>query len=179
MLPIGPLMKEHRLIERMVAVLEKQLRRMDSGESPDEVALEAAVDFFDTYADMMHYGKEEKYLFAALKEKQLSQEHASILDELLEEHDRARNLARRLDDARLKYLRGQDGAAGEAASAAGGLVELYPAHMKKEDDRFFKPSMEYFSDGEKDDMLEKFAEFDRHVIHDKYTRRVEQLEKQD
>ncbi len=170
-------MKEHRLIERMVAVLKYHLQRIEAGEAPDDAVLEATVDFFDTYADLMHYGKEEKYLFAALKEKQLSHEHAAILHELPDEHDRARKLNRDLDDARRRRLEGSHEATGDIESALRGLAELYPAHMEKEDNRFFKPSMEYLSDEEKDDMLEKFNRFDRGVVHEKYTRSVEKLEK--
>ena len=39
------------------------------------------------------------------------------------------------------------------------------------------PVMEYFSQDEQQKMLEKFWEFDRTMIHEKYKKTVEELEK--
>nr|MDO8112603.1 hypothetical protein [Candidatus Sigynarchaeota archaeon] len=57
MLPIAPLMIEHRLIERMIAALKVQLARMKKSSIPDTVFIERAVDFIRTYADQTHHGK--------------------------------------------------------------------------------------------------------------------------
>ena len=57
MMPIGPLMKEHRLIERMIALMEKELGRLNAGEELDPGFIDIAVDFIRTYADRCHHGK--------------------------------------------------------------------------------------------------------------------------
>jgi len=56
------------------------------------------------------------------------------------------------------------------------LIKLYPMHIKKEDTRFFIPIMEYFDDKEQDSILNRFLDFDRTMIHEKYKKIVEQYE---
>jgi len=58
------------------------------------------------------------------------------------------------------------------------LVKFYPIHIEKEDKHFFIPCMDYFNGEEKDAMLKEMREFDRNMIHEKYTRVVEEHEKQ-
>jgi hemerythrin-like domain-containing protein len=56
------------------------------------------------------------------------------------------------------------------------LVEFYPKHIKKEDERFFYPILDYFTKREQDAMLQEFWEFDRKLIHEKYQKVVERFE---
>jgi hemerythrin-like domain-containing protein len=55
MKPFGPLMVEHRLIERMVALMKSRLDILEAGEAVQTRELDefirSAVDFFRTYAD--------------------------------------------------------------------------------------------------------------------------------
>ncbi len=45
MKPIGPLMREHRLIERMISILQEKLFELESGKDIDLSFIETAVDF--------------------------------------------------------------------------------------------------------------------------------------
>ena len=92
MKPIGALMKEHRLIERMVALLGEELRKTSQTNKADPAFINIATDFFRTYADRTHYGKEEDILFRDLAKKNLSPEHIEIMNELTKEHVLARSL---------------------------------------------------------------------------------------
>ena len=56
MKPRGPLMKEHRLIEKMLALANQRVATM-SAESYDPVFIDTVVDFIKTYADRTHHGK--------------------------------------------------------------------------------------------------------------------------
>jgi hemerythrin-like domain-containing protein len=49
-------------------------------------------------------------------------------------------------------------------------------HIEKEDKHFFIPCMIYFTQKEKDQMLEEGWEFDRKMIHEKYQNIVKELE---
>lgn len=169
MMPIGPLMIEHRLIERMIALLREESERLGRGDVFDPVFIRMAVDFFRTYADMCHHGKEEDILFRDLKKKPISAEHKKILDELLEEHARARKLVGRLSSE-------TDASREDAVNCIKEMDELYTCHIEKEDKRFFLPVMVYFSKEEQEKMLEEFFDFDRTVIHKKYSGIVESLE---
>jgi len=168
MLPIGPLMIEHRLIERMIQVMRKDLRRFEKERKADPVFVDMAVDFIRTYADRCHHGKEEDILFRELGKKQLVDEHKRIMDELIEEHRWGRKTVGELVDAKEKYAGGDNDQLTIILDRMSALVDFYPKHIDKEDKRFFLPCMEYFNEQEKDSMLSEGWEFDRRLIHEKY-----------
>jgi len=168
-------MWEHRVIERIVPLLRRQVEIMDEVGEADAAFLEKAADFFRVYADRTHHGKEEDILFRALGAKDMSAEHGRVMKELVEEHVQARATVKRLLDARLGWLRGDRGALRVIKEALLGLSEFYPAHIEKEDRRFFLPVMGYFDEAEQESMLEEFSEFDRGMIHWKYQRLLEEL----
>lgn len=54
--------------------------------------LELSADFVRTYAGRTHHGKEEGILFRGVRWKPLTREHLAIMDELVAEHVRGRDL---------------------------------------------------------------------------------------
>lgn len=175
MIPIGPLMREHRLIERMIRLMEDELRRIREENRADTDFIESAVDFIRTYADRCHHGKEEDILFRDLLTKPLSSEHERIIRELTEEHVYGRKLAGRLVEARERYIGGDGEALKDLETHLNELVQFYPNHIEKEDKHFFYPCMDYFSKEEQNRMLQEFWDFDRTLIHEKYDKMVETL----
>ena len=99
-------MIEHRLIERMIRVIGIELTRIEGGGKVNPEFVDATVDFVRTYADNCHHGKEEKILFRDLERKPLTSELERILNELIEEHRRGREVVRQLVEAKEQYLRG-------------------------------------------------------------------------
>lgn len=176
MMPIGPLMIEHRLIERMVKVIRAELQKISEKNEVHVSFIDTAVDFFRTYADRCHHGKEEDILFRDLAKKSLSHEHKKTMQELIEEHVYARKTVSRLVDAKEKYAQHDNNTLEDIVGIISELVEFYPKHIEKEDKHFFIPVMNYFSKQEKDDMLQEFWEFDKKLIHEKYKAVVEKLE---
>ncbi len=177
MMPVGPLMIEHRLIERMVKLMARELPRMEGKKGANIGFLSEAIDFIRTYADRCHHGKEEDILFRDLAAKLLSAEHKKVMNELVEEHISARKIVSRLADAKERYARTQKDGFQEIITCLTELVEFYPAHIEKEDKRFFLPVMNYFTREEKDEMLQEFWVFDKNLIHEKYKKMVEGYEK--
>lgn len=174
--PAGPLMAEHRVIERMLAVLETQLRIMAETRTVDPAVIDTAVDFIRTYADRCHHGKEEDILFLRLADKPLDDELAAAMAGLIEDHVRGRAMTLSLFEANNRYRAGDVAALDEIEASVRDLVAFYPVHIAKEDRHFFKPCLEYFTDAEKETMLADFDEFDRALIHEKYRSIVESLE---
>ncbi|MEN6319711.1 MAG: hemerythrin domain-containing protein [Syntrophaceae bacterium] len=174
MKPIGPMMWEHRLIERMLRIFDGEARRISEQNKVDTVFIDTAVDFIRTYADRTHHGKEEDILFRDMKKKQLAPEHANIMNDLIEEHKYARQTVGKLVDAKDRYLQGEDTSQAVVAYLKE-LAQFYPKHIEKEDKHFFYPCMEYFTKEEQDKMLSEFWEFDRKMIHEKYTKVVDLL----
>lgn len=175
MKPIGPLMWEHRLIEKMLCLFEGEVRIINESRKINTVFIDQAVDFIKTYADRTHHGKEEDILFRDLRKKKLSPEHARIMDELMEDHRYARKTVSELVAAKEKYLKGEQHSAEEIITLMSELARFYPVHIEKEDKHFFFPCLDYFSKEEQDKMLAEYYEFDRKMIHDKYEKVVSQM----
>ena len=176
MMPIAPLMIEHRLIERMIGFMNKEADRIRQGTCPDADFIDAAVDFIKTYADKLHHGKEEDILFKVLAKKSLPAEHGRIMDELIKEHAQGRGNVKKLAEANKRCAQGEEDAVKEILENMDILTEFYPKHIEKEDKHFFIPVMKYLNEEEKEEMLGSFNEFDKRFIHAKYQSIVEGLE---
>lgn len=177
MKPIGPLMHEHRLIERMIAVIAKKKDAMARSRTVDTVFIETAVDFIKVYADRTHHGKEEDILFRDLAKKKMGVEHTRIMQELLDEHVFARKMTGELVAATQDWIAGNTESIAVIIDRITTLVNFYPEHIRKEDKEFFFPILDYLSSDEQNAMLGEFYEFDRRMIHDKYRLVVENFEK--
>lgn len=177
MMPVGPLMKEHRLIERMIRIINADVENIKKENKVDPSFIDTEVDFIRTYADKCHHGKEEDILFRDLAKKNISAEHKRIMDELIKEHVMGRNNVKKLVEAKEKYVRGSKDALKDIVSNMEILAKFYPKHIEKEDKDFFIPCMDYFSAEEKDKMLNEMWEFDRKMIHEKYGKTVEGYER--
>ena len=171
----GPLMIEHRLIEKMLAVIKNAIQQMESTEEIDPYFIDAAVDFIRIYADKTHHGKEEDILFRELDKRPLSIEDRQVMQELINEHLFGRRTTKALVDANERYRNGDENALAEIAQHLRTLVEFYPKHIVKEDKVFFPSARDYFTEDEDQAMLAEFWEFDRKMIHEKYKLVVEGL----
>jgi hemerythrin-like domain-containing protein len=177
MMPIGPLMIEHRLIERMIDVMSEELKIFEKEQKLDPGFVEMAVDFIRTYADRCHHGKEEDILFRELGGKKLTDEHRHTMEELVEEHRWGRKTTVRLVEANQRYMQGDRNAMPTVIDCLKSLVQFYPKHIEKEDKHFFIPCMDYFTETEQQSILREEWEFDRSLIHEKYRNMVIAAEK--
>ncbi len=171
----GALMIEHRLIERLITILEEMVRDVEATHAVSPVAVDAAVDFIRTYADRTHHGKEEDIMFRDLAGRSLSWEHRRLMEDLIQEHAVARRRVGELVEASSRYRRGDAEAWADVAAAMRELVALYPGHIRKEDKVFFPAARRYVTEEEDRAMLDEFKEFDRLMIHEKYAAVVEAL----
>lgn len=176
MMLVEPLMLEHRLIERMIRIMNKGLARIKQEKKVDLVFVDTVVDFIRTYADRCHHGKEEDILFRDLSKKPLSLEHKKMMGTLIKEHVLGRNNVKKLITARDDYARGNGGALDDIISNMEILAKFYPKHIEKEDKHFFIPCMDYFMEEERNNMLQEFWGFDKRLIHEKYKSIVERYE---
>jgi len=177
MMPIGPLMIEHRLIERMIDVMREELKIFEKEQKLNPEFVEMAVDFIRTYADRCHHGKEEDILFRELGGKKLTEEHRRSMEELVEEHRWGRQTTVRLVEANQRYMQGDRNAMSIVIDCLKSLVQFYPKHIEKEDKHFFIPCMHYFTETEQQSILREEWEFDRSLIHERYRNMVIAAEK--
>ena len=174
----APLMIEHRLIERLIAIINRTLSQIEKEDKAEPVFIDTAVDFIRTYADRTHHGKEEDILFRELKKRELSEEDRRVMNELIEEHVLGRKLTKKLSEANNRYRNGEKQSLSEIVSGLRSLANFYPKHIEKEDKVFFPAARRYFSEEEDQAMLNEFWDFDRKMIHEKYLSVVENLENQ-
>lgn len=172
----GPLMIEHRLIEKMLNLIQERLKIAEQAKSIDPYFVDTAVDFIRVYADRTHHGKEEDILFRYLQKKNLSEKDHKLMNELIEDHIFGRNTTKVLVEANTLYRKGDKASFSQVINCLKTLIDFYPKHIKKEDEVFFPSSRTYFSDEEDQTMLEKFWEFDRKMIHEKYKAVVMEFE---
>ena len=170
----GPLMIEHRLIEKMLKLVNKVLTKIEKQETVDPVFIDTVVDFIRTYADRTHHGKEEEILFRELEKKDMSNDNRLLMNELIEEHIFGRKITRELIEANARYRKGENSALSIITVKLSTLVDFYPKHIEKEDKVFFPSSRAYLSEEEEQAMLKEFWEFDRKMIHEKYETRVQE-----
>ena len=171
----GPLMIEHRLIEKMLRIIENKLKIAEKEHIIDPYFIDIAVDFIRIYADRTHHGKEEDILFRNLRDKRLSEKDQKLMNELIEEHIFGRKTTKALVEANTHYRNGDKSSLTQIVEYLKTLIDFYPKHIKKEDDVFFPSSRSYFSDQEDQAMLAEFWEFDRKMIHEKYESIVKEL----
>lgn len=175
MLPIGPLMIEHRLIEKVIELIRIESEKVKKGKAVNELFIDTSVDFIRIYADRTHHGKEEDILFRDLAKKNLTEEDQRIMRELIEEHRIARSTVKMLEEAKEGYFSGEKDKLPILLQLFDAIVDLYPGHIQKEDKVFFPSSMKYFDTEEQKIMLKEMREFDRKMIHEKYRLVYEKL----
>jgi hemerythrin-like domain-containing protein len=177
LLPIDALIWEHRLIERMLLPMKKEMSKMSQTKEVDSGFIDALIDFIRAYVDGCHHGKEESILFRELAKRKLANGHAEMMKQLVREHVYARATTRNLEKAKESYAEGNPESLKDVLKSLKDLAELYPKHIEKEDTKFFHPSMEYFTAQEQEAMLQEFWEFDRKMIHEKYKKALDEMEK--
>ncbi|HBG28316.1 MAG: hypothetical protein A2Y10_04175 [Planctomycetes bacterium GWF2_41_51] len=175
MKPRGMLMAEHRLIERMLAIIEKEIIQIEKGRRINSTTIDSIVDFMKTFADLNHHGKEEDILFSILAKKEMTDEDSQMMQELIEEHKFCRKATEDIVQAKEDYLKGKD-TIGIVILTLNSLVRFYPKHIQKEDEIFFPNSEIYLTDEELASMIKEFKNFDCTMFQNKYKQIIESLE---
>ena len=126
------LVEEHRLILRMIALLEKNCELLEQRRFADWQFFLYAVDFIRHYADQFHHAKEEDTLFTALVENGMPEDNSPVAAMLME-HDQGRAFVRGLEQAATKALAGNKGQETAILENARGYAVLLRDHINKED----------------------------------------------
>jgi len=124
---------EHRLILRMLALLEQNAARTEAGSGSDYRFYLDGVDFIRNFADRFHHAKEEDVLFEALVENGMPRANSPVAAMLME-HDQGRALVRGMEEAAQRALAGEVDQEAALVSNARGYLELLREHISKEDE---------------------------------------------
>ena len=171
------LMDEHRVIERVLAVVEQLVEV--KGEPP-LAKWKLALDFFRHFADQCHHYKEEKVLFPAMETHGVPCEGGPIGMMLLE-HEEGRGHVRSMQHAVSLVEVNNPAGKDILINSARAYVRLLREHIQKEDEVLFTIASDVIPDAEQrslSKMLEKHeAEEIGTGVHEKYLKIVEELEK--
>jgi hemerythrin-like domain-containing protein len=124
--PTAALRDEHTVILRALALLERLGQSLEAGDPVNRKTLAWLRDFFATFADRCHHGKEEQYLFPALERHGIPREGGPVAV-MLGEHEEGRALIRAMGE--------EDD--GKVAEAIRGYAALLRAHIYKENEVLF------------------------------------------
>jgi hemerythrin-like domain-containing protein len=167
---------EHRVIERVLAVVEKLTQ------TPVESAIEnwkKALDFFRYFADQCHHFKEEQVLFPAMEEHGIPRDGGPI-GMMLMEHEEGRAYVRAMLSA-IPLVEAKNEVAKEIlVDKAKAYLRLLREHIQKEDEILFRIADDVIPADEQKVLLRSFEEHEAKEIgegvHEKYLKIVEELE---
>ena len=154
---------EHEAILRMLDVTEALARQLASDQPAEPQQLDDLLEFFRTFADRCHHGKEEDLLFPLMESKGMSRQGGPT-GVMLDEHEQGRALIRAMAEAAEDYKKAvpdagaRSAAAAAWAAAAAGYAELLRQHIHKENNILFVIAENMLSPEEQQRLA---AEFDR------------------
>ncbi len=175
------LKEEHRVIERMLAVLATAAQRLEAGERIRPDLFREAVDFVRNFADKNHHGKEEANLFPRLEERGVPKE-GGPLGMMLHEHDLGRGFIQAIENAIEGYEQGGEAAAQLIAENIRSYVQLLTEHVWKEENVLFPMADQVLSEEDQQDLAERFERVEADVIGPgvlkRYTETLERMEQE-
>ncbi len=171
------MVEEHKLILRMIALVERNTDLLEKGSFRDWQFYLDAVDFIRNYADRFHHAKEEDVLFVALIENGMP-EKSSPIEAMHIEHDQGRAYVRAMEEAALKARDGELGQIPVIAENARGYIELLRGHIEKEDNILYPLAERVLPASVRPAMLEAYSEAESETpgLEDRYRELVEKYE---
>ncbi|MBI2986760.1 MAG: hemerythrin domain-containing protein [Deltaproteobacteria bacterium] len=167
---------EHRIIERVLAVLEKLTK------SPGDIRVdlwEKAIDFIRNFADKCHHLKEEGLLFPALEEHGVPRDGGPI-GMMLFEHEEGRGYVRAMAAALPLAKQDLVTAKTTLVENAGAYLRLLREHIAKEDEVLFEMADEALTSEDQKKLLKEFEEHEEKKMgagmHEKYLAIATELE---
>jgi len=163
------LVNEHRLILRMIALLEKNAALTKAGNYKNWRFYLDGVDFIRNYADRFHHAKEEDVLFEALVANGMPRQNSPVAAMLME-HDQGRAYVKAMEAAAQAALAGGENQESIIAENALAYAALLRDHICKEDDVLYPLAERVIPESVRDGILNGYhdaesrtaAEFSQH-----------------
>jgi len=167
---------EHRVIERVLAVLQKLTTR------PVENSLDCwrkVLDFFSRFADQCHHFKEEQVLFPAMEKHGIPRDGGPI-GMMLTEHEEGRAYVRTMMAALTLAEARNEAAKDNLLENAGAYLRLLREHIQKEDEILFRIADDVIPADEQNELLRSFEKHEAQEmgtgVHEKYLKIIRELE---
>jgi hemerythrin-like domain-containing protein len=171
------LLKEHKVINRFLQVLEEGFRKQKEGKALPPGFPEKALDVLETYVVRLHLGKEDSILVMGLEERGFSKSRGPLA-EMLSEHERIRQTHQSFAEAVKKTKEGDAEGKAAALDVAAQLKALYAEHARKEETRIFAFADETYTDIEHEDTIRAFIAHSNQIgegLHQRYKKIVDDM----
>jgi hemerythrin-like domain-containing protein len=173
------LSSEHRVIERVIAVLEAGAARLEAGEAVRPGFFLDVADFVKGFADGCHHKKEEDVLFRAMLANGLPLQGGPV-QVMLAEHEQGRQYIRGLRLAAEQLKQGDSSGRQAILQNAQGYAALLRDHIYKEDNILFPLANRAIPLDQQDLVAEGFERVEHEEkgagVHEKYLALAEKLE---
>ncbi|MBR0776807.1 hemerythrin domain-containing protein [Bradyrhizobium diazoefficiens] len=136
---IERLSREHRNIETLLTVLERELEVFDRGDRPDYEVIRAIISYFELYPEVYHHPQED-LVFAKLKRRDPAA--AARVGNLALEHQKGSERLRRVAHAVDSVLADQDILRQNVDKVVRDFIESQRHHIMMEDRDFFPAALE-------------------------------------
>lgn len=137
---IDSISSEHRLIERVVAVIEQATARLELRERVAPSLFSEAIQFLQTFMPAWHEAKEEQVFFPAMVDHGMSG-YGGPICAMLFEHQRGHDLADALARAVAAWVAGDETAKRKVSSNAREYASFLRAHIAKEERILFPTAL--------------------------------------
>jgi hemerythrin-like domain-containing protein len=175
------LMDEHRVIERVLRVLEIAASRLSEGLDIRPGFFIEAADFIKGFADGCHHMKEEGVLFKAMVSAGMPLEGGPI-SVMLMEHEQGRVYTRAMRAAAEKMKAGDFSVRQAVVDNALGYVALLRQHINKENSILFPMADRVIPTAHQSEVEEGFEHVEHEEtgegVHEKYLAMAEAMEKE-
>jgi hemerythrin-like domain-containing protein len=165
---------EHRLIVRVLDCLEIALRRSADGAPIARADQDAFLEFLRGFADECHHRKEEDELFPRLERRGVDLSGSPVA-QVLDEHERGRELSADLARGLAAAEAGDAAARGAAIAAGRALIDLLRRHIDKEEHCLFGLAEEALRGEALEDLLEGYRACEASPVYRKAAERGREL----
>jgi hemerythrin-like domain-containing protein len=135
---IERLSHEHRNIEKLLAILERELEVFDRGDRPDYEVFRAVISYFEVYPEVYHHPQED-LVFAKLRTR--DRVAAEKVGDLAREHQRGAERLHRVSHALDNVLAEREVLRQNVDTIVRDFIEHERRHMMMEDRDFFPAAL--------------------------------------
>jgi hemerythrin-like domain-containing protein len=161
---INELLAEHEAVRLTLNILKKMGRTIDeTGKIANTEHVERLFDFFSTFVDRCHHGKEEALLFPALEQVGISREGGPV-GVMLKEHQQGRELVAKMQTTLSQYVDGRGNAARLFKTHADDYIALLDFHIDKENNILFPMAIKHLPERQLAEMKHGFDKIETEKI---------------
>ncbi|MDD4353629.1 MAG: hemerythrin domain-containing protein [Candidatus Nanoarchaeia archaeon] len=163
------LLYEHKIIYSLLDKLNIKIKEIEKLKSISGNFIDLFTDFFITYIDVYHHGKEENLMFERLKKKPLSTYDKKSIELLENQHNLGRKIIEKIIVSSANYFAiKNDQNFKKLIILLKEFHKLYTEHAYFEDNSFFKEIINYFTASEKEQLTQDFFKFNIRMVDEKY-----------